>query len=196
MALFFEKGCNDTSYADIAAACGLTRSVVQYYFPKKEAFVQDLATRYLDAIVANIEVDAEAPLMTLCVTGLVHYGELLRDAALRRFYIDLLSTPSLVFATVNHQGKWAAGLLADQPVTGVSLEDQLAVHILGSYDLIAKGWAEGRNLTAEYVERACFVPFCLALGYDLESAEAILKDALQEYEERYRETTLSVSHDA
>ena len=46
--LLMEKGYAKTSYTDIAKACQLTRPLVQYYFPKKEMFMQEFIERLIE----------------------------------------------------------------------------------------------------------------------------------------------------
>lgn len=48
--LFREKGFAETSYGDIAAACGIKKSLLQYYFPKKDDFISLFVERSFDII--------------------------------------------------------------------------------------------------------------------------------------------------
>ncbi|MGI6216982.1 MAG: TetR/AcrR family transcriptional regulator [Coriobacteriales bacterium] len=47
--LFSKKGYSDTSYSDIARASGITKGLLQYYFPKKE----QLATAMMEEVLHN-----------------------------------------------------------------------------------------------------------------------------------------------
>ena len=50
--LFARQGFNGASVADLAAACGSSKSLVYHYFPSKEDILQQVMAAHLDALVA------------------------------------------------------------------------------------------------------------------------------------------------
>ncbi|MFE4830990.1 TetR/AcrR family transcriptional regulator [Streptomyces sp. NPDC056672] len=53
---FAEKGYHEASISDITARAGVSRGLISYYFPGKQALVDELLDRYLDGVVAIAEV--------------------------------------------------------------------------------------------------------------------------------------------
>lgn len=91
--LFMEKGYQSTSYTDLAERSGVSRSLVQYYFPKKDL----LARRCAKAIVIASQNVASAEMKqprsqvgSAYVTSQVLLATLLMTAGSRQFLFDLL----------------------------------------------------------------------------------------------------------
>lgn len=59
--LFVQQGYRSTSIDEIAAGAGLTKGGVYFYISKKEhlmaQMLDDIATRYIDAVIAKIEAE-------------------------------------------------------------------------------------------------------------------------------------------
>ncbi len=62
--LFAQHGYQATSIADLAQACGVSKSLLYHYYRDKEHLLFDIADRYLDSlliVVAQAEVSGGAP---------------------------------------------------------------------------------------------------------------------------------------
>ena len=53
--LFREKGYDKTSIKEIADAANIQKALVQYYFPKKDLFIDIFIQKSLDTVVESME---------------------------------------------------------------------------------------------------------------------------------------------
>ncbi|WP_066956857.1 TetR/AcrR family transcriptional regulator [Streptomyces lushanensis] len=53
---FAEKGYHEASISDITARAGVSRGLISYYFPGKQALADELLDRYLDGVVEIADV--------------------------------------------------------------------------------------------------------------------------------------------
>lgn len=57
--VFSEKGFENTSFSDIAKGASVTKSLVQYYYPKKEQFISDFINSSLSAVTQIVQTDLD-----------------------------------------------------------------------------------------------------------------------------------------
>lgn len=174
--LFEKRGFNKASYADIAAACDTSKSMVQHYFPKKEAFVEVLLSRDLEQLserAVSLADDPDDVLEVFCLMGLLHFSQLLEGESMRAFVADIVENRALTNTVVAAERAWAAERLSEARET-VSAADALTVSLGGAYELIYQYRKSGAALSAGYVERAAIVPFALTMGFDRQRIEETL----------------------
>jgi len=53
--LYAKRGFQGASVADLAKACGTSKSLIYHYFPAKDDVLHDVMTSHLDALVAAVE---------------------------------------------------------------------------------------------------------------------------------------------
>lgn len=184
--LFMANGYNATTYADIAVSCGATKSIVQYYFPKKSQFVRAYFDRYLTELMGRLDLAGDDFMKLFGVVGLIHYDELLNNAEARPFYFDVLASRELTESIVQVQTLWAAEQVSGACITGASVPDELTVFIGGMYDLIYQSWRNGVQLTPEYMLYAVIFPFALLMGYDEVRAREIMEASIAAFREYRR----------
>ena len=178
-----DKGVSSTSFADIASRAGVTRSLVQHYFPKKELLAIEFLNEHLEELARQVEKDAgEDPLKLFCMMGLRHFNFLLNNEEYRYFIDDLLSNRELTGAIVEAEREWAQTRIVP-PIEGpVYVQDALTVALGGAYELIFHAQKEGKPLSASYVEYAGIVPFALSIGYDRDTIIGILEECISEFD--------------
>jgi AcrR family transcriptional regulator len=54
--VFAEKGYHNATISDITARAGVSRGLITYYFPGKQRLAEELLGRYLDGLMALVEV--------------------------------------------------------------------------------------------------------------------------------------------
>ena len=86
--LFYEKGYNETSYADICAMAHVNRGTIYYHFHSKEEMRYDVLWNYLMANkhLAETYCPKDAYLYILAMRIL--YAQVDTDEKLRRFYLQ------------------------------------------------------------------------------------------------------------
>ncbi|MBQ3201813.1 MAG: TetR/AcrR family transcriptional regulator [Clostridia bacterium] len=115
--LFTETGVHGTSLQDIAKAAGLSKGTLYYYYPTKEALVNDIAAahaaRITDLLLTWIETISRGCPMEDALEILI--GALLDDQALRKLHVVLftescLAGPSLSVLMEEMLRKWTVML--------------------------------------------------------------------------------------
>lgn len=95
--LFTESGIHGTSLQDIAKAAGLSKGTLYYYYPTKEALVNEIAAahaaRITDLLLTWIETISRGCPMEDALEILI--GALLDDTALRKLHVVLFSESCL-----------------------------------------------------------------------------------------------------
>lgn len=115
--LFTRAGVHGTSLNDIAQAAGLSKGTLYYYYPTKEALVNDIAemhgARVTDLILTWVETLTRDCPMEEALLSLI--GTLLDDDALRRLHVVLftescLGNPALAALMEEKLRKWTVML--------------------------------------------------------------------------------------
>lgn len=174
--LFRERGFNKVSYREIAEACDTSKSMVQHYFPKKELFAIRFYEQHTEELFARafeLSPDADDPITTFALMGLMHFDFLLNDVEHRLLIDDWLESRSLTDVVVAVQREWAQAHL--HATTSVSVADALTISLGGAYELVYQRKKDGSSPTALYVERAALVPFALVMGASREQVEETLQ---------------------
>ncbi len=108
--LFSKQGYDATSYSSIATVCGISRNLVQYHFPKKEA----LAIAYMERVLGRamhslgleeeqVSEDAE----TIAAVGTAFFEELLESPGTRTFLLDVISSRALTEGVLAFNTEWS-----------------------------------------------------------------------------------------
>ncbi|MCG9917522.1 MAG: TetR/AcrR family transcriptional regulator [Phenylobacterium sp.] len=77
--LFATAGFSETSLADLAKACGYSKSLVYYYYPSKEEILFAVMSSHVDVLLEDVRIIAEAghsppkALAALVHTFMAHY---------------------------------------------------------------------------------------------------------------------------
>ena len=91
--LFMEKGYQGTSYTDIAELSGVSRSLVQYYFPKKDLLALTCGKAIVIAshVVVRTEIHQDLnQVASAYITGQVLLAALFLNKGSQRFLFDIL----------------------------------------------------------------------------------------------------------
>ncbi len=91
--IFQNKGYRNTSMQDIADASGVSKSLLKYYFPRKEMFACVIMHDYMENIRDYVkqmnEVKNDA-VTAYVLTMLIYYGNIYSNEAVRRFNSEAL----------------------------------------------------------------------------------------------------------
>lgn len=107
--LLMECGVERTSFTLIADESGFGRSLVHYYYPKKDDLIFEFLERLFSAItvVAKRIPQFDEPQYNLVRNGQVYFAFLLKDAGMRRFFLDLLSNRAVTNRIIQMNGDWS-----------------------------------------------------------------------------------------
>lgn len=175
IALFCQSGFNKVSYREIAEACDTSKSMVQYYFPKKELFASRFYEEHIEGLARRAEElspKSQDSLTLFALMGLMHFDFLLNDAPHKLLIDDLLENRALTDVVVSVQREWAKSHLPEG--AAVTAEDALTIALGGAYELVYQRKKLGAPISALYIERAALMPFALVMGAPRQQVRDVL----------------------
>ena len=166
--LFHECGYARASYTLIATRCGITRALVQYHWPRKEA----LAGEAMRRILATVETDAGEhddggpgdrpgigdrpnlgegrPAGEAVAVACGFYRALLSDSGWRRFLLDVLADRELAHRVLPVGVDWMASRMGlDVRTMDADALDAAVCAMGGFHELLYRRLREGRYLDVE-----------------------------------------------
>lgn len=150
---FGKAGYNATSYTSIAKACGISRNLVQYHFPKKEL----LALAYMERTLAHcmkslnlseelLENDFEA----IKKVGIRFFETLLSKPGTRAFLSDIISSRELTESVLAFNYEWAMSRITiPKEVEKEKVLRTVIVRMGGFYELLFWCVNNGKHFDVE-----------------------------------------------
>lgn len=95
--LFKQYGFNATSMQMIADACNVSKSLVKYYFPKKEDIASFIMKKHLDSIRAYVKTLEEVKndaVLAYVLTMKIYYADIYGNESVNRFNKEALMDAS------------------------------------------------------------------------------------------------------
>lgn len=165
--LFRKKGYRKTSYADIAAACGLEKTNIQIHFPHKELFVQSFMEDLLNACddyFAQSGLKTDNFILNFYLVGQVFYAFLLSEPGFRAMTRDILSDRKLTEQLIQTELNWADEYIrhySDQSYT-----DDIAFVMGGIYELMYRQLVRGDVPDPKTIQYKTMTVFMMLEGID------------------------------
>lgn len=177
--LFLTRGYTDTSYSEIADACGCTRSLVQLYFPKKQLLAIDFFDKLLTAAIDYLDdhnMRTGNDFADMYVIGQLHFWFLLTDDNLRRFTLDILGSRALTEEVLAFDAQWGFNFVgADTTVRESRLTSDTVMAMGGFYELLYQSLKHDQEFDMPYWLRKVMVEFMIGFGHRHEDAVALLE---------------------
>lgn len=107
---FLEHGYERTSYASIAEACGISRGLVQYHFPKKQILAIGLMQEVLARSQAALECsddDMKRDLSLLYAVGCTFFVHFMQSSGGRNFLFDIIQSRDSTEEVLAFNADWA-----------------------------------------------------------------------------------------
>lgn len=173
--LFLDQGFERTSYQDIAVATGLERTLVQYYFPKKEGLVISLMDRALRAAerAAAPHSPPEGVFVQLYLVAQVYFG-LLLDPRTRALALDVVSSRRMTDEIILFDEGWLRERLDDEVDNWSQFTDDMTMAVGGAYELCYQALANDRELDSRDLSLRLLVAFMASAGIGSADAGATL----------------------
>lgn len=176
--LFHARGYDAATYAAIAEACGISRNLVQYHFPKKELLAIGLMDRVLEEAEAALRVEAADggnEFSAMCATGTCYFEFFLQDAGWCAFLLDIISSRSLTESVLAFNASWAFERVGEPE--GGELDEVMRTVIIsmgGFYELLYYCLKNDKPIEVGREIRAVMRAFICALGRSEQKADALL----------------------
>ncbi len=157
--VFARQGFENSSFSDIAKAASVSKSLVQYYFPKKEQFLSDFIDRSL-AVVSEIvgqDLDCEFrhSLGKLYAIGYAQFYFAMYNERMNSLRMDIIRDRANTEMVVRHGVEWLA-THTDAIPTGAAEEEALARKTLiyvvgGAFDYMFDCMSTGEPIDPEFL---------------------------------------------
>lgn len=108
--VFASKGFENSSFSDIAKEASVSKSLVQYYFPKKEQFISDFIDRSLSAVAQIVEEDLnynyQHELGKLYAVGFAQFYFAMYNDKMNSLRMDIMRDRGNTEMVVKHGIEW------------------------------------------------------------------------------------------
>ena len=173
--LLMEKGYADTSYADIAKRSGKTRSLVQYYYPKKEALLSEFMLRSLELSGDYMEEHAlgtDSCFIDFAVMGHMHFHFLLANEDLRPLALDITSQRPASQAVIEVMHRWGCEYEELKDLPRQTTLDAYLLSLGGAYELTSQHLRAETPIDIPDLLKRTITTFMFQLGFPTEDFEA------------------------
>ncbi len=144
--LFRASGYNETSFTDIANASGAKRSLVQYYFPKKENLIYIYINKALDLASEMVEGNpfVTDPIKKLHLIGYLEYMALYKDNQADHLIKDILQDRDNTQMAIDRVVEWSIRYLgSEDEAYNRQLAEALTYAVGGGCELIYRYVVKG-----------------------------------------------------
>ncbi len=184
--LFRQKGCEAASYTELAQASGVSRPLVQRYYPRKSLLVDAclVSVRDASAEVCDAAYPARVhPLARLYLRGQVNIAAYFADVGTRRFMTDVFASRELTRQTIVDGFMWtveqtlpegAAARTQDEP-------DEVLMATGGLYELVYAYLLADRMPDVPRATMPSVITFGRFCGVDLPEGHADFEEMLQSF---------------
>lgn len=178
---FHEKGYKATSYAELAQNVGITKGLLQYYFPKKDQLATEVMTQVLEESIAALGIRNRAAEHSvkaygeLYRIGQVFFAYLLAPEGYQQFLSDVVSSLDLVDNVLAFNLNWAMAYAQEGERTeGDAVTESVVMTMGGFYSLLHYTIAHKREMDVAKHLGTVMREVMRALGFsEAEVAEAI-----------------------
>lgn len=138
---FMTQGYNATSYRSIAEECGISRTLVQYHFPKKEKLAEAFMSNVLEKCIAELglsESDLLGDFEAVKAVGVRYFQKLVAEEGSRRFLRDVLESRDMTGDILAFNLDWALSHVApaSAKTDSLRLQRNIVLHMGGFYELL------------------------------------------------------------
>ena len=179
---FRDQGYTATSYATVAEACGISRNLAQYHFPKKDrlaiAFMEDLLVRCQQALGYSDD-QVSGDYQRIYELGCCFFAHLL-EQGYDRFLLDVIESREMTESVIAFNGAWALQRTGE---TSVSDEVQqramrvVVIHMGGFYEWLYHCLRNGLPFDVPQELALVMRAYVQALGVPAQQADAMFQDA-------------------
>jgi len=168
--LFRTVGYDETSFTDIANATGLKRSLIQYYFPKKENLIKIYINKALDVAAELVEANpfVTDPIKKLHLIAYLEFMALYKDNQAEHLYKAILRDRDNTMMVFDRVIDWALEYLGSDDEAYNQMVREAIIYAAGGtveyvYQVIAKGKLQETDPKAGCLRAIQLMDFCMDL---------------------------------
>lgn len=172
--LFSQNGYNKTSLSDIAKACGIEKTTVQYYFPYKDILIReflDQCLREIATMTEELDTQRFDAFGKAFFMGAVSFDFIANGKKMQKMSAEIIESRNLTSSFMPSYFQW------DQWLTKEAFDEDANVMAIGAvYDLMHHYICNGKEIpTRKFVEKSYYI-FTYFHGLSRKAAEQKLKD--------------------
>ncbi|AVK49344.1 hypothetical protein AXY43_15800 [Clostridium sp. MF28] len=167
--LFLNKGYNKTSYKDIADNSSNERTLIQYYFPKKELLITDFLNKLLslsEQYITEKSLKSDNNFINLYIIGQIHFSFLLMNDEMKTLTLDIVSNRAITKEIVFFNENWVFSFFNLSAELNKELSDDIVMIMGGTYELIYRYISKSESLNVPNLLKKIMLHFLTAMGHE------------------------------
>lgn len=192
--VFSNKGFENSSFSDIAKEASVSKSLVQYYFPKKEQFVHDFIDKSLAAVTEivreDLDIQYEHELGELYAIGYCQFYYAMFNERMNSLRMDILRDRGNTEMVVKHGIEWLVNnthaIQVETPEEIERCKKTLVFVVGGAFDYLYDCMLYSVPFDVEFLSDAAMVLLNPFLSMEFHEGEAIRNQISPEWLEKTR----------
>lgn len=192
--VFSNKGFENSSFSDIAKEASVSKSLVQYYFPKKEQFVHDFIDKSLAAVTEivreDLDIQYEHELGELYAIGYCQFYYAMYNERMNSLRMDILRDRGNTAMVVKHGIEWLVNnthaIQVETPEEIERCKKTLVFVVGGAFDYLYDCMLYSVPFDVEFLSDAAMVLLNPFLSMEFHEGEAIRNQISPEWLEKTR----------
>lgn len=192
--VFSNKGFENSSFSDIAIEASVSKSLVQYYFPKKEQFIQDFIDKSLSAVTEivreDLDIQYEHELGELYAIGYCQFYFAMYNERMNSLRMDLIRDRANTEMVVKHGIEWLVSnthaIQVETPEEIEMCKKTLVFVVGGAFDYLYDCMLYSVPFDVEFLSDAAMSLLNPFLNMEFHEGEAIRNQISPEWLEKAR----------
>ena len=192
--VFSNKGFENSSFSDIAIEASVSKSLVQYYFPKKEQFIQDFIDKSLSAVTEivreDLDIQDEHELGELYAIGYCQCYFAMYNERMNSLRMDLIRDRANTEMVVKHGIEWLVSnthaIQVETPEEIEMCKKTLVFVVGGAFDYLYDCMLYSVPFDVEFLSDAAMSLLNPFLNMEFHEGEAIRNQISPEWLEKAR----------
>lgn len=192
--VFSTKGFENSSFSDIAKEASVSKSLVQYYFPKKEQFISDFIDKSLSAVTQIVREDLDLQfdheLGELYAIGYAQFYFAMHNEKMNSLRMDIIRDRGNTEMVVKHGIDWLVSntkaIQVETPEQVEACKKTLVFVVGGAFDYLYDCMLYGVEFDEEFLSDAAMALLNPFLKVEFHDGEAIRKQMSKDWLEKAR----------
>lgn len=185
--VFSTKGFDNSSFSDIAKEAAVSKSLVQYYFPKKEQFIADFIQKSLsvtEELVQELDISYDNAFAKLYAIGYAQFYFAMYNEKMSTLRMDLLKDRGNTELILKHGLNWMAENTNSLPEEQEQLDHykRTVVFVIGgAFDYLYDCLLYGVPVDEDFLDEASTAVLEPLLHFPLSAGASIRKTISKEW---------------
>ena len=192
--VFTSKGFENSSFSDIAKEASVSKSLVQYYFPKKEQFINDFIDRSLSVVTQivsdDLDYEFQHELGKLYAVGYAQFYFAMYNDKMNSLRMDIIRDRAVTETVVRNGIEWIASHTNAIPIDTPEAEEEcrktLVYVVGGAFDYIYGCLSQGVDIDPAFLSDTSMTLLSKFLPVEFTEGDAIRNAMTYDWLEKSR----------